>query len=426
MSGNKRSPSSVAEPPSPPILTRRPLSLSSMPSLTFDNNNNNENNDPYTVNDYHERRANTPISKNELYKIIDRRRVVNHAVDDLFREFMRDIEDEYELIDMSGSSQERNQSNIKLGKFGKIYLIKMNESPKPKYIMKKVNINSYPYANFQDVHVEVENVKYINQYMSDQFMIKHIIFQYGNSYYFISKYLDTYITFYDYLRTLWTNQNRNRKNRVISSILEKINAAYDEMRTHGIIHNDAHVENIKIDPETGHIKFLDYGICSILGRRERFSRIKRSESLSNVNRIKNGMIEEERMSRVESRKMDLQKGIEYHYRIITQDLFDQIWNESKQKLLGSIILILVNGRPNGKNTITYDTIMDMFQSIGLNDVNIRGSDRSHINGHFRKENGVVERMIQNRVRQIEERIMEKEKNRSRPSVGSKMMIQRIS
>jgi hypothetical protein len=185
--------------------------------------------------------------------------------EDLCEEFVNDLlESSIPKLYLSTNREISNIPKIKPGQFGKLYILQVDG--RSKYIIKEIPLPSVILHNQQNPEVEAENIQYINQHMSNNFMIKQLIFRDTNgSIYFISKYLHGYISLDSYLSTFDLSKENDKKK--LNTLLLHIKSAFEEMDDQGIIHKDAHLNNIMINPSNLEIKFIDYGICDIRGSR---------------------------------------------------------------------------------------------------------------------------------------------------------------
>ncbi len=200
------------------------------------------------------------LKVNKLRNMVSTQGRIQRGSDDLYTEFMNDLlESASPKLHLSTNDEISNIPKIKHGQFGKIYILQV--SGHSKYIIKEIPPQNIILHNQQNPEVEAENIQYINQNMSDRFMIKQLVFRStsNGSIYFVSKYLHKYISLGSFLE----EENKDKLN----IILHHIKDAFDEMNRIGIIHKDAHLNNILINPDTLDIKFVDYGICDIRGSR---------------------------------------------------------------------------------------------------------------------------------------------------------------
>ncbi len=201
------------------------------------------------------------LKVNKLRNMVSTQGRIQRGSDDLYTEFMNDLlESASPKLHLSTNDEISNIPKIKPGQFGKIYILKV--SGRSKYIIKEIPPQNIILHNQQNPEVEAENIQYINQNMSDRFMIKQLVFRNtsNRSIYFVSKYLHKYVSLGSFLEK---EENKDKLN----TILHHIKDAFEEMNRMGIIHKDAHLNNILINPDTLDIKFVDYGICDIRGSR---------------------------------------------------------------------------------------------------------------------------------------------------------------
>ncbi len=224
-----------------PVGRRRPI----LPSLSTNNNIIKGN-------------THLSINENKLRNIVSTQQVQSI------------LDEEFKTLIQSGlyNIVNPNATVIAPGQFGKIYLIKSGE--KTLFLIKLLEKRekNRPTAEQYDVNKEKRNILYINEHMSDRFMIKQLIFEDNHKILFVSKFLEGYRPLNTYLDSIKLINGivPNEYQSSILFILRQLNDLFEEMKNAGIIHRDAHFNNILIDPETKRIKLIDYGLCSILNQ----------------------------------------------------------------------------------------------------------------------------------------------------------------
>jgi hypothetical protein len=389
-------------PPPEPVKRRfgiKPLQLQPVISM------GQEEYSPYSIPNEDEEYESSVLTKNMLQN--QSKKIENHSVDDLYEEFVSVLTDpEFSSEEITKGAPSSSSANIKVGAFGSIVVVE--KAGVPKFVIKKIKKRNAIKLNREDVDVEIENIQYINQHMSDTYVIKHVILKDHGTYYFISKYLQGYITLYDYLLNFaksnnYGKSNNSKKRSRIIAILQNIKSAMDEMYNAGIIHNDAHLQNIKINPDTLEIKILDYGICSILGRRERPDI---SPEMTNQERVKRGVEEGVRRRDVNP----IESGAKRYYITITQSQFDTMYQNAMAKVLGTTLLLMTQKNLHGKNLLSNVSIQSLVQTFLGTEINAESFYNEYVQipdtvqSHFRIEDGVVERKIRNKVEKIRNKV----------------------
>ena len=279
-------------------------------------------------------------------------------------------------------------TNIVKGQFGSILLITTTTTnPRVLYVIKQIKRKSRILVDLDDVNMEIENAQYINQCIGEEddvtsFFMKNIIFVHGAYVFFISKYLEGYETLFSYLIKIRTPTYTEEICTLIGHLLRCVRLIYEEMDRCGFVHEDLHLENIKIlaHPEEGVrkslVKVLDYGVCSIRGRRQR----KESSGLTNTNRVSLGLKNikankgrmtpssstinllhppkggEPRLTRYSNMTaQNLQNSLHLYYKIVTEDIFTSKISESMRILLASIIIVL----SSRENIVREDLIHEL-------------------------------------------------------------------
>jgi tRNA A-37 threonylcarbamoyl transferase component Bud32 len=206
------------------------------------------------------------LKMNKLRNMSSQQHRIQLGSEDLYTEFMNDLSASASpKLYLSTNDEILNIPKIKHGQFGKIYILQV--SGHSKYIIKEIPSQPFILHNQQNPEVEAENIQYMNQKMSEHFIIKQLIFRNtsNGSIYFVSKYLHGYTSLDSFLSTLDLKNKEDK--RKLNTLLHHIKSAFDEMNTSGIIHKDAHLHNIMINQSNLEIKFVDYGICDIRGSR---------------------------------------------------------------------------------------------------------------------------------------------------------------
>ncbi len=394
-------------PPPEPVKRRfgiKPLQLQPVISM------GQEEDSLYSIPNENEEYESSVLTKNMLQN--QRKRIENRSVDDLYQEFVSVLTDpNFSSQEITKGAPSSSSANIKVGAFGSIVVVE--KAGVPEFVIKKIKKRTGIKLNREDVDVEIENIQYINQHMSDTHVIKHIVLKDHGTYYFISKYLKNYETLYDYLLKFaksnnYGKSNNSKKRSRIIAILENIKKAMDDMYNAGIVHNDAHLQNIKINKDTLEIKILDYGICSILGRRERPDI---SPEMTNQERVKKGVEEGLRRRDVNP----IESGAKRYYITITQSQFDTMYQNAMAKVLGTTLLLMTQKNLHGKNLLSNASIQSLIQTfLGTTESNATSFYNEYVRippgrveSRFRREDGVVERKIQKKVTTIQEKIQQK-------------------
>ncbi len=401
---NKQSPRPIERglftetPPLEPVKRRfgiKPLQLQSLISM------GQEEDSLYSIPNENEEYESSVLTKNMLKN--QNKRIENHSVNDLYEEFVSVLTHrEFSFQEIMKGAPSSSSANIKVGAFGSIVVVE--KAGVPEFVIKKIKKRTGIKLNREDVDVEIENIQYINQHMSDTYIIKHVILKDGGTYYFISKYLKNYETLYDYLRRLATSNNREKQSK-INTILQNIKSAMNEMYNAGIVHNDAHLQNIKVNPDTLEIKILDYGICSILERRERPDI---SPEMTNQERVKKGVEEGLRRGDVNP----VESGAKRYYITINQSRFNNMYQNAMAKVLGTTLLLMTQKNLHGKNLLNNTSIQQLIQTfLGTTESNAESFYNEYVRippgrveSRFRREDGVVERKIRKKVQKIREKV----------------------
>lgn len=146
------------------------------------------------------------------------------------------------------------------GEYGKIYRAKDSKTEKTVAI-KKIKLD-----NVNDM--EIKNLTTLAKDCSQYFLCLITTLKDDKYLYIVTEYLDAYITLDDFIRQKPTydpliletkHQDRISLENKIACNLTK---AIEKLHALDIIHGDLHTENIMVNPKTGQVKLIDYGMSS--------------------------------------------------------------------------------------------------------------------------------------------------------------------
>jgi len=159
--------------------------------------------------------------------------------------------------------------NQKLGEgaFGAVYKGGENKENGKQVVVKKLKTNPFFGINPKESYDrEVECLKKIKP-ICEKFDVICFedAFKFKNFYYIVTPLLEGYITLFEFVK----NPKYAITPQMADSIKKKLKNSLKELHDNGIRHNDLHLGNIMIDPQSGisfegdiNVKIIDFGLCT--------------------------------------------------------------------------------------------------------------------------------------------------------------------
>ena len=144
------------------------------------------------------------------------------------------------------------------GSYGDIFLFKLSHETSY-FVIKRINYFNKSLPR-EVVMNEIEILKHLSPYCS-QYILCYIGSTYDRkNYYIVTEYLGQHITLEKYISNFKGTQSPTMTLTIIKNLVDGLNLIH----SYNVTHRDIKPDNIMINPTTGDIKYIDFGVSCMI------------------------------------------------------------------------------------------------------------------------------------------------------------------